>query len=1157
MTSDAIIQYTSSSSHTMRTHDVFVSFRGEDTRYSFTGFLFEALGRKGVDAFRDHTHLQKGESIAPELLQAIEGSRVFVVVFSKNYASSTWCLRELAHICNCIETPQRPVLPIFYDVDPSDVRKQSGYYEKAFAEHEERYRDDKERMEEVQRWREALTRVANLSGWDIRNKYAILSHFTMDLNLLCICAIPCISSIFSELCLIFVSDYLTFFIFFFYCRPQYAEIEKIVKSILNMLGNKFSCLPNDNLVGTESRVEELANLLCLESDNDVHVVGVSGMGGIGKTTLTRALYERISCKFDFCCFIDDVSKLYQESSTLGVQKQLLSQCLNEKQLEICNVSKGTCLVWTRLRNGRALIVLDNVDHVGQLKMFTGNRENLLRESLGGGSRIIIISRDEHILRTHGVDYVYQVRPLNLTDAGRLFYHHAFRSNYVKSGYEEYANVILSYVQGHPLAIEVLGSSLFGRGVSQWRSALARLRDYKSKDIMDVLRISFDQLDDTEKEIFLDIACFLNYREVEYVKEVLEFRGFHPEYGLQVLIDKSLIKYERDWKCLSIMMHELLVDLGRCIVRDKAPKEPRKRCRLWDYKDLHKVMSDNTVAENLEAIQVTKWTTESIRADGLSKMNYLQYLNLEGVIFSGELNHLSKELGYLNWDNYPFECLPQTFQPEKLVELSLIDSNIKQLWEGTKPLPNLRRLDLSHSENLTGIPNLCKALNLEAVSLEGCVQLKHIDPSIGFLTKLTVLNLKDCKSLAMLPHFEEAINLENLNLQGCTKLKQIDLSIGLLKRLTLLNLKGCKNLVSSPNSKLGLKSLQYLGITGCSKRFNTKLLDEPSNQLLKMQCEGEEAPANSQSSFSFVKMWPLNLFYSRARKDTSSVLFPSLFGFPCMRDLDLSFCNLLQIPDAIGNLHSLERLNVSGNNFATLPNLKELSKLYYLNLQHCKRLKYLCELPSRTELPSLPSESSPYVIEAGLYIFNCPGLVEREHCTNKGFSWMIQLIQALHKYNISKCGYQIWPPLISSIIPGSEIPRWFHNQHVSMGNLITIEAFPIGNRVGGVACCVVFPACSEERVLWMPPNSIRSGNYVAEIPVDLDVDIVSDKSDHMWLFYLVGHNCRLSKFEIDVIDRQGFTVQVKRYGYSWDTYLTTRNSGNSSGQKRKFSMIEEK
>ncbi|ESW06519.1 hypothetical protein PHAVU_010G054800 [Phaseolus vulgaris] len=170
MASNAIIQYTSSSS-SLPTHiyDVFVSFRGEDTRNTFTDFLFHSLRTKGINVFKDDEDLKKGESIAPELLQAIQVSRLFIVVFSENYASSTWCLRELAEICNCCETSPSVIIPIFYDVDPSVVRKQSGRYEKAFAEHEKRFGEDEVKMEEVQRWRQALTQVANISGWDIRN----------------------------------------------------------------------------------------------------------------------------------------------------------------------------------------------------------------------------------------------------------------------------------------------------------------------------------------------------------------------------------------------------------------------------------------------------------------------------------------------------------------------------------------------------------------------------------------------------------------------------------------------------------------------------------------------------------------------------------------------------------------------------------------------------------------------------------------------------------------------------------------------------------------------------------------------------------------------------------------------------------------------------
>ncbi|CAK8577151.1 unnamed protein product [Lathyrus sativus] len=190
---NSIIRSGSSTSSSPRRnyYDVFVSFRGTDTRLNFTDHLFGALQRKHIFAFRDDTKLNKGESIAPELLQAIEDSRIFIVVFSKNYASSTWCLRELEHILlHCGQPPEKRVLPVFYDVDPSEVRHQKRTYGKALAKHEQKFQQD---LEQVVRWRAALAQVADLSGWDVRDK------------------------------------------------PQYAEIEKIVEGVINIStrGNYF------------------------------------------------------------------------------------------------------------------------------------------------------------------------------------------------------------------------------------------------------------------------------------------------------------------------------------------------------------------------------------------------------------------------------------------------------------------------------------------------------------------------------------------------------------------------------------------------------------------------------------------------------------------------------------------------------------------------------------------------------------------------------------------------------------------------------------------------------------------------------------------------------------------------------------------------------
>jgi hypothetical protein len=194
------------------------------------------------------------------------------------------------------------------------------------------------------------------------------------------------------------------------------------------------------------------------------------------------------------------------------------------------------------------------------------------------------------LREHGVDEVYKVRLLDHNNALQLFCRKAFKSNDIMSDYLDLTYDVLTYANGLPLAIKVLGSFLYGRAVSEWRSALVRLRENPRADVMNVLRISFDGLEDTEKDIFLDIACFFDEYTEAYVKKILNFRGFHPEVGLRVLIDKSLITCE--WE--RIRMHDLFKELGKSIVREKSPKEPRKWNRLWDYKDVHNVISENMV-----------------------------------------------------------------------------------------------------------------------------------------------------------------------------------------------------------------------------------------------------------------------------------------------------------------------------------------------------------------------------------------------------------------------------------------------------------------------------------------------------------------------------------------------------------------------------------
>ncbi|CAJ2633913.1 unnamed protein product [Trifolium pratense] len=149
--------------HSMAKWQIFLSFRGEDTRYNFTGNLYKALMQGGFKTFMDDGGLQIGDQISPSLLDAIEASRLSIIVLSENYANSSWCLDELVKIMECrkLKYPDYEVWPIFYKVKPSDIRHLKKCYDKDMTQHENNYEINSER---VQKWKSALIEVSNLSG---------------------------------------------------------------------------------------------------------------------------------------------------------------------------------------------------------------------------------------------------------------------------------------------------------------------------------------------------------------------------------------------------------------------------------------------------------------------------------------------------------------------------------------------------------------------------------------------------------------------------------------------------------------------------------------------------------------------------------------------------------------------------------------------------------------------------------------------------------------------------------------------------------------------------------------------------------------------------------------------------------------------------------
>ncbi|XP_050260154.1 TMV resistance protein N-like [Quercus robur] len=520
-------------------YDVFLSFRGKDTRNNFTDHLYVALKQKGIFTFRDEEKLETGKSISPEIMKTIEESRFAIVILSRNYASSTWCLDELVKIIGCMKEMEMTVLPIFYDVDPSTVRKQVGTFAQAFAKHEKRFKDY---IEKVQTWRTALREVANLKGWHVQ------------------------------------------------ARPESQIIQNIVGELCHKLSYAFS-ENTENLVGIISRVEKLESCLDLGS-NDVRIIGIWGMGGIGKTTLARVVFHMVSDKFEGCCFLANVRGVCEKDGLVQLQRQLILQILNEN-MSVQDVNEGVLVIKNRLHHKRILLVLDDVDQFDQLDKLAGNRV-----WFGLGSRVIITTRDRHLLQNLGVDEIYEANGLTYDESLHLLSLKAFKKGHPPEDYRKLSEDFVYYAHGLPLAIEILGLFLCGRSINEWKSTLKRLKEFPENEILRVLRISFDGLHETEKEIFLNIACFFNHMEKRKVVEILNYLGLFPNIGLGVLFDKSLVKFRDDH---TLWMHDLLQEMGKNIVYEECPKEPRKRGKLWLFKDINDVLTKNTGKKAIQGI----------------------------------------------------------------------------------------------------------------------------------------------------------------------------------------------------------------------------------------------------------------------------------------------------------------------------------------------------------------------------------------------------------------------------------------------------------------------------------------------------------------------------------------------------------------------------
>ncbi|XP_059076863.1 disease resistance protein RUN1-like [Cryptomeria japonica] len=512
-------------------------------------------------------------------------------------------------------------------------------------------------------------------------------------------------------------------------------------------------------------------------------VGVSGIGSVGKTTFAKVVYNRIYARFDAYFFA-------QKNSTLvDLQRAILRRLVNYHG-EASSVAEGKALMENLLQGVRALVILDDVNDRSHLDEVNG-------DWFGPGNRIIITSRNRHILNLAEVDSALKMTGLGEYDALQLFCWHAFSRPFAKTPYKNISTRIARACWGHPLSLQVIGAHLFDKkeqdDIQCWEEALHNIG--KNQEISGVLRISYDGLSHVEKEIFLDIACcFAGERKHD---AVIFWEVLYPnrvQTALKNLMLKMLINYSGTPDLLN--MHDLLREMGRGI-----QEQVGNNSRLWLPTGVHRTLS----RDRAEGVNMLVYTGQNGREPlSLHKMPSLRYLVVQNTKVVGNIGNLAPNLLWIKIrncelnDTYTWLRLRNTFQ---------LDSSWSQV----------RILSIEQCASLTRIPNTLDSLvNLRCLYLENCVALTTLPNTFGNLSQLKELHVRNCTNLTSLPDtVGNLMQLEMLELRACTVLRSLPSTLGNLARLRKLRLKYCTGLRYLPNTIGDLAQLQHLSMRGCS------------------------------------------------------------------------------------------------------------------------------------------------------------------------------------------------------------------------------------------------------------------------------------------------------------------------------------------------------
>ncbi|XP_028755594.1 disease resistance-like protein DSC1 [Neltuma alba] len=316
-------------------------------------------------------------------------------------------------------------------------------------------------------------------------------------------------------------------------------------------------------------------------------------------------------------------------------------------------------------SGIVFVVLDDVGSSEQ-------PQRLVTDGIhwGPGSRFIVTSKDKQVLFAGGVHAIHEVKELSPKESLKLFSLNGFQKSHPEKGGEELSKRAVGYATGLPLALKAVGSSLCSRDRGIWESTLRKLERYPDPQIQDVLKTSYDGLDDVLRDLFLDIAFFYKGEDKDHVIRLLDASNLFAAYGIEGLLDRALISISND---KVIQMHDLIQEMGWEIVRQECKENPRKCSRLKDFEEVYDVLKNNKGIKGI-VLYASLFKDVQLNVDTFKNMTNLRVVKFYSPwhVRSYNKHHLtsfesfSDESGSLEWNGYPYKSLPLNFYPEKLV-----------------------------------------------------------------------------------------------------------------------------------------------------------------------------------------------------------------------------------------------------------------------------------------------------------------------------------------------------------------------------------------------------------------------------------------------------------------------------------------------------------